>query len=107
MSFARRLKAMMRERDISASQLARLVGVSGMAVSNWRNGTIPRPEKLARIAQVLGVNPQFLMNGIAEETAPTRTRTVGEIIDEAQREIARISGLPLDRVKVKIEYLSD
>jgi transcriptional regulator with XRE-family HTH domain len=78
-----------------------------MAVSNWKNGTIPRPDALARIAQVLGVDQQFLLSGATEPQIRQRTRTVAQIIDEARREIAAISGMPLDRVRVRVEYDSE
>jgi Plasmid maintenance system antidote protein len=98
----------MADRGISPSQLARLVNVSPTAVSNWlNNGTIPRPEMQASVAKVLGVSQQHLLAGVAESTTTPRQRTVAEIINEAQREIAVISGLPIDRVRIRVEYGSD
>lgn len=108
MTFARRLKRSMDNRGISPSQLARLVGVSATAVSNWlNNGTIPRPEMQASVARVLGVSQQHLLAGVAESATIQRQRTVAEIINEAQREIAMVSGLPIDRVRIRVEYGSD
>jgi transcriptional regulator with XRE-family HTH domain len=78
-----------------------------MAVSNWKNGTMPRPDTLARIAQVLGVDQQFLLAGASEQPTKLRARSVGQVIDDARREIAAMSGMPLDRVRIRVEYDSE
>lgn len=108
MSFARRLSKSIQDRGFTAADLARLIGVSNTAVSNWVNGrTIPRPQTLADIARALGVTEQYLLAGVANAAPPPRSRTISEIIDTAQREIASASGMPLDRVRVRVEYLSE
>src|SRR5436190_2224367 len=51
-------------RGISASELARLVGVTPTAVWNWeKNRTTPRRPALEQIAKVLGVTIGFLLTG--------------------------------------------
>lgn len=93
------------ERGMSASDLARLLDVSPTAVWNWeKNGVTPRPDMLASIAQVLGVSEVFLLTGGSNTVAADSNRTVAEVIEDAQREIASITGMPGDRVRVRVEF---
>jgi transcriptional regulator with XRE-family HTH domain len=49
---------------MSASDLARLADVTPTAVWNWENrDVVPRKETLARIATVLHVTREWLLNG--------------------------------------------
>src|SRR5690606_7747644 len=103
--FAKRLAASRETRGFSASELARLVGVTSTAVWNWeKNGVTPRPEMLAKIARALGVTEAYLHGGIVEDAKLGNQRTVAEVIDDAQREIASIMGMPPDRITIKVEF---
>lgn len=112
MSFGRRLERKLNERGFSGSQLANLVGVSPMAVSNWRNGkTFPRDDALERLAQVLGTSIPFLRDGTGDVTASTvpqsASRTQAQIIADARREIADIAGLPVSQVNIEVKFAND
>ena len=53
------------ESGISASNLARMVGVTSAAVSRWEKGLVKnlRMEHLFAIARLLDVNPEWLATG--------------------------------------------
>ena len=53
------------ESGISASNLARMVGVTSAAVSRWEKGLVKnlRMEHLFTIARLLDVNPEWLATG--------------------------------------------
>jgi transcriptional regulator with XRE-family HTH domain len=93
-------------RGISASALARLVGVTPAAVWNWENNdTMPRVEAFAEIAKVLGVTEEFLRKGTTAGTAPTSGRkSVASIIEQARNDIAELTELPPGRVRVNVEF---
>ena len=56
------------EKGLSQSELGRLVGVSNKAVSKWEMGAAkPRPEKLARLAEIFGVTIEELLRGERRE----------------------------------------
>lgn len=64
----------MRARGISSAELGRAVGITGQAVSQWLSpeGTMPRGQRLARIATALGVSVSELTaeaGGFAEAPA--------------------------------------
>ena len=93
------------ERGMSASDLARLLGVTPTAVWNWeKNAVTPRPETLTSIAQILGVSEAFLLTGASGEAVKKAVNTVPEVIEGAQRQIAAITGMPVDRVRVRVEF---
>jgi transcriptional regulator with XRE-family HTH domain len=103
--FAERLAAAREERGMSSSDFARLLGVTPTAVWNWeKNGVTPRPEMLERIARALGVRVEHLLVGLAESVRAPTKKTVGEVVDQAQRDIAALTGLPFNRVRVKVEF---
>lgn len=56
------LKEVLAQRGRSQSQLARQIGANPSAVSKWVNGKQrPRPEQCARIAEVLGLSTEWVM----------------------------------------------
>lgn len=64
MAFKDNLWAAMQAKDIDREALARLVGVTRTAVSFWVSGkTVPRGQKLAKIAYHLGIPVTALFEG--------------------------------------------
>ena len=54
-----RIRRFRLEQGLYQAQLATLAGVDEMTIVNWeRDRTIPRGERLGRLAQALGVNPE-------------------------------------------------
>jgi len=93
-------------RGFSASDLARLTGVTPTAVWNWeKNGTTPRPEALASIAKALAVTPEYILTGASE--ARSGQTSVPEVINNAEAAIAELSGMPRERVKIRVEFIPE
>ncbi|RWD33483.1 helix-turn-helix domain-containing protein [Mesorhizobium sp.] len=113
-SFATRLAGAMSVKQVSASEVARLVNVTPTAVWNWRNNnSVPRPQVLSAIAKALDVSEEYLLSGsgphhddVSSPSEPA-TRSVAEILDDVRIEIARLTGFPPDRVKLHLELVSD
>lgn len=108
--FDERLWRSMADRQITASELARLVGVSPTAVSNWHHGnTLPRPQTLAKIVDILGVSEEYLLTG-EDETRSNQANSensIAELVDDLRITIARMTGFAADKVKVKVELQSE
>lgn len=65
-----RIQAKRKAADMSQPDLAKLVGVSKVSVSQWENGSSnPRGENLLKLARALGVSPDWLVTG-RSDTAP-------------------------------------
>lgn len=96
-SFGASLRRMRRASGLTASEFATAVGVSVPAVCNWELGHArPRPKRLARIADVLGVNSCDLVGS-------SRTGTLTETVSRVRLEIAQLAGVAPERVKIYIE----
>lgn len=93
--FSDRLRDTREARSMSASDLARLLGVTPTAVWNWeKNGVVPRHDTLVQIAQVLGVTTEFLRAG-----------TRGALADRGsvERGTTRLEEFPLEDLMRAIE----
>lgn len=68
-TFAGRLRVLMEERGLNASQLARKVGVSHVAIGNLLKNDMPRSELLFAIACELGVSMDYFFG---RDRSPTQ-----------------------------------
>ena len=82
------LKDAIRDTGIFQSELARRVGVSRMAVSNWiKDGTVPHPERQDLIEEVLGrTYPGPRPRWRADVVAKTPPLSPGELAAEVARQ---------------------
>lgn len=67
--FSERLDALVKGR-FTQQQLAAAMGVSQPTVQRWQNGTMPRGNKLNRLASILGVEVQDLFADGTKTTVP-------------------------------------
>lgn len=65
MGIFNRIREAREQAGISQTELARLLGVTRSACSQWESeqGTAPRRERLEQLAQLLGVNFEWLATG--------------------------------------------
>ena len=69
-SIGRRVTRLRRLRGLSQAQLAQRAGISVSTVANIENDRVSNPHRLQQIAQVLDVDPMYLMHGVAAGSAP-------------------------------------
>ncbi len=67
--FGRRLTDLMEARNVSIAELAVRLPVHPVTVSKWRGGHVPVPARLARLAGLLGVAPNWLRTGTGPKEA--------------------------------------
>jgi transcriptional regulator with XRE-family HTH domain len=90
----------MRQLGLNGKTLADACGVSKEATSNWLNGeSLPRPSKLARLAEVLNIPVEGLLN-VVSQTPPVfayRTRlnkpVTGALRDAAEEQARHLEQL--------------
>ncbi|MGH6715526.1 MAG: helix-turn-helix domain-containing protein [Bradyrhizobium sp.] len=111
---AKRITETREARRISASELARLVGVTATAVWNWeKNAVTPRRPALEQVAKVLGVSVSFLMTGEKEEIgeiqppSPTTAESVSTILDDARTRLSLATGMTLERIKLNVQFVAE
>ena len=110
---AKRVEQTREARGFSASEFARLVGVTPTAVWNWeKNSTTPRRPALEQIAKVLGVSIDYILTGeeggrTIQAATPTPVESVSAIIDDARARLALSTGVPLERIKLNVNFLTE
>lgn len=108
MDTAERIKQLRERKDMSQSELARLVGVSPQSVQQWERpgGTAPKRSRLAKVAEVLGVTVGDIISEDDGHGRPMRD-DVRELVDTlialgvadklSMRDVSLISGM-IDRL---------
>ena len=96
---------------MTASEFARLVGVTPTAVWNWeKNSITPRRPALEQIAKVLGVSVPFLLTGEEESKGTNEVRpvrSVAAILEDAKAKLAEATGFPPDRIKLNVQFITE
>ena len=113
-TLAARIVAARHSKGLTASALAREVGVTPTCVWNWEEGnTNPRAENLKALARALHVPASYLTHGtgpdetvfVLEATpyAPGQPDLAGVIV-AAKSSIAKAAGIAVDKVRVTLDY---
>lgn len=106
-SFHDRLRAARKNANLSVSAFAKKLGISSTAAWNWDwENTTPTPDKLPKIAQVLGVSVDYLEgknvppSPPGKPSSPGKSETLDEVLTDASTRIAALLGIKADRVIV-------
>lgn len=87
--FEARLRQEMEKQNISASALAKQIGVSHVTISNYLAGDLPKSKHLLALSKVFGVRMEFLLTGqnppdLVAAAAAFEARTIFDQIYEAK-----------------------
>ena len=64
LEFGKRLTQSMQDEGLKQNDVANLIGVGSGSMSSWSNGkNIPRQDSLDKLAELLNVSPDWLLNG--------------------------------------------
>lgn len=92
MSFSERLKQAMQEKGFTQGSLAKAVGMAQSSVWRLTSGGASGTKKLIKIAKVLGVNPEWLSDGIgamkAHEIKPNNQLIIDSVLDYEDKDHA-------------------
>ena len=120
-TFPQRLRTMMVTNGLSQSDIARQVGYTPTAIWNWLQGnTLPRPETLTALANLLDVTEDWLRDGdvlvtdgdtvddgFADSENIAEQETIAEKVDRLRAEIAALTGYHQSRVRLTLEFGSN
>ena len=113
MTIGKRIALLRKEKGLTQEELATHMGVSPQAVSKWENDqTCPDISALPKLARLLGVTVDELLEGRTETTAvrvlpPEQRRDIKDMmlritVDSAQGDKVRVN-LPIALVEVAME----
>ena len=101
MSFGERLKKARQDKEISQSELGKIVGVHYTQIGRYESkGVKPSGEVLSKIASALAVTSDFLMSGSNQEQAAASIND-RELLNQFQR----VEQLPKDKKAIVMELL--
>ena len=86
-------------------ELERRANLSNGAIKNIRNGSMPSSDRLARIADVLGVSVNYLLTGKTDDD-PFDDPTPPEVCEKQRKVLRLLEGLSDDSYKAAIDYLT-
>ena len=97
---ARRLNFLLKERDLSQSELARRVGISQAAINKLASGKGQGSKHLHKIAEELGTTPGYLTgtSDIFEPPEGTRAFELHHQFETAERAFSAPSSISADRI---------
>lgn len=68
MGFYERCEELANKKGISLNELGRRVGISGPAITGWKNGSYPKLDVAQRVAEEFGVSIDYLATGKYSDT---------------------------------------
>ena len=93
-TFGAMLAALRKEKGMTQLELAEQMGVTDKAVSKWeRDLSFPDVTSLPRLAEILEVSVDELMQGKVGKTSFTLGEKVGDIVDVALKGVAVAMGV--------------
>ena len=96
--------------DLTASQLARRLGVKTETVQAWETDrSEPRANRITMLSGVLGVSPTWLLNGIGESPATPVVNSELKVLTEQLSKLKRAHdamGLMIDSIAAETERVS-
>jgi transcriptional regulator with XRE-family HTH domain len=100
--FARRLRQLRKQRDLSQTELGKLVDLHYTHIGRYERGASrPSADAARRLADALGVSTDYLMEGATEEAAKARFED-----RELLRQFQEVEALP-DEDKLVVKKLLD
>ncbi len=72
--FGQRLRELRRQKNITQIELAKRVGITHTHIGRYELGTAKKPsaDTIQRIAEVLGVSSDYLLEGVSEKAVQAR-----------------------------------
>ena len=81
--FAKILRQLMVERQITVREAADIAGVGTSTIDNWRSGALPEDySAVRRLAHYLGVSFSFLLTGEEDSRGEGKMPAISEVFDD-------------------------
>ena len=97
------------EKGLKNADVARATGISNMTLSDWKRGkSVPKADKMKKIAKYLNVSVDYLMTGKDMEFTVKMADTDSQLIfmDKRIKEYAlKLSKLPKDKQELIINLI--
>lgn len=108
MLFAERLKKLRDERGYTQGDLAKHLGVSQPTIVEYETGKkMPRPDKLIKLAQLLGTSVDYLLGETDEKEPMDEIKkeiesSTPDLLEILKRTRPHVNGIPIGEAEAKI-----
>jgi len=92
------------ERGISVTKLAEELDLSTSTTNGWRNGAVPRPATLKKVADYFGVTTEYLLTGEGPKTIATNIQN-SNVIQNVHAPVMIKNGVERELSEQEIELL--
>lgn len=105
MSLGNKLAEARKKQNLTQEQLAERLGVTRQAVSRWESGTAyPETDKIVRMAQILEVSCDYLLQDGVAETGKPAISPVTRLLKQAQGKRVKLTFYEGDGMPVVHEW---
>ena len=97
------------EKGLKNADVARATGISNMTLSDWKRGkSVPKSDKMRKIAEYLNVSVDYLMTGKDMEFTPEMAQidvTLSNMSERMKEYALRLNNLPSDKQELVMNLI--
>ena len=97
------------EKGLKNADVARATGISNMTLSDWKRGkSVPKSDKMRKIAEYLNVSVDYLMTGKDTEFTPEMAQidvTLSNMSKRMKEYALRLNNLPSDKQELVMNLI--
>ena len=97
------------EKGLKNADVARATGISNMTLSDWKRGkSVPKSDKMRKIAEYLNVSVDYLMTGKEMEFAADMAEidvTLSNMSERMKEYALRLNNLPSDKQELVMNLI--
>ncbi len=97
------------EKGLKHADVARATGISNMTLSDWKRGkSVPKSDKMRKIAEYLNVSVDYLMTGNEVEFTPEMAQidvTLSNMSKRMKEYALRLNNLPSDKQELVMNLI--
>ena len=97
------------EKGLKNADVARATGISSMTLSDWKRGkSVPKSDKMRKIAEYLNVSVDYLMTGKDMEFAAEMAEidvTLSNMSERMKEYALRLNNLPSDKQELVMNLI--
>ena len=97
------------EKGLKNADVARATGISNMTLSDWKRGkSVPKSDKMRKIAEYLNVSVDYLMTGKDMEFAAEMAEidvTLSNMSERMKEYALRLNNLPSDKQELVMNLI--
>ena len=97
------------EKGLKNADVSRATGISNMTLSDWKRGkSVPKSDKMRKIAEYLNVSVDYLMTGQDMEFTPEMAEidiTLSNMSERMKEYALRLNNLPSDKQELVMNLI--